>query len=322
MQTDYLKGALLCLLATVCWGTMFPVMTGALARIDPFTFTALRYTIAGTAFVGLLVWREGTAALSVKGERILLAWFLGTCGFAGFGFLVFLGQQMAGPEGALTASIMMATMPMLGLLVNWLVRKACPPAYSFAFILMSFSGGIMVITNGDLDSLLAHPQSYLAGLPLLFGALCWVIYTVGGSLFPHWSPYRYTAVTTALGLTSVYATNVALVAAGAVSVPTAATVIEISPHLAYMALIAGLVAVPCWNMGNKIITPTNGVLFMDVVPLTAFLVSAVGGVVAGPAQVTGAVVTAAALVLNNLYQRRSLARPEPHLTVIEESGNA
>lgn len=30
---------------------MFPIMTGALERIDPFTFTALRYTIAGAAFV-------------------------------------------------------------------------------------------------------------------------------------------------------------------------------------------------------------------------------------------------------------------------------
>jgi hypothetical protein len=29
---------------------MFPVMTGALVRIDPFTFTSLRYLIAGAAF--------------------------------------------------------------------------------------------------------------------------------------------------------------------------------------------------------------------------------------------------------------------------------
>jgi len=28
---------------------MFPVMTGALVRIDPFTFTSLRYLLAGAA---------------------------------------------------------------------------------------------------------------------------------------------------------------------------------------------------------------------------------------------------------------------------------
>lgn len=71
-----------------------------------------------------------------------------------------------------------------------------------------------------------------------------------------------------------------------------------------MALVAGLVAVLCWNVGNRIITPTNGVLFMDVVPITAFIVSALNGVVPTNMQITGAVITAMALVLNNLNQRK------------------
>ncbi|HLO77987.1 MAG TPA: DMT family transporter [Magnetospirillum sp.] len=321
MQTHYARGVLLCLVATVSWGTMFPIMTGALERIDPFTFTALRYTIAGAAFLILLVLREGVGALRLGGERVLLAWFLGSCGFAGFGFLVFLGQQMAGPQGALTASIMMATMPMLGLLVNWLVRKARPPVYSFGFIALSFAGVTMVITNGDLASLLLSPQSYLAGIPLGLGALCWVTYTVGGSLFPHWSPYRYTAITTALGMISVYAVNLILVASGTIALPGLQTVVDVAPHLAYLALVAGLLAVPCWNMGNKILTPMNGVLFMDVVPLTAFAVSAASGVVPQPAQLVGATITAAALILNNLCQRNAL-RAAASAQILARQGSA
>lgn len=54
---------------------------------------------------------------------MVLAWLLGSIGFCGFGSFVFLGQQLAGREGALTASIMMATQPMMGLLVNSVVRK-------------------------------------------------------------------------------------------------------------------------------------------------------------------------------------------------------
>jgi hypothetical protein len=60
-------------------------------------------------------------------------------------------------------------------------------------------------------------------------------------------------------------------------------------------------------MGNKIITPLNGVLFMDVVPVTAFIISALTGLVPHPTQVYGAMITATALILNNLYQRRQLA---------------
>jgi drug/metabolite transporter (DMT)-like permease len=46
MQTSYLRGVPFCLVATVSWGCMFPVMTSALTQMDPFNFTAIRYTIA------------------------------------------------------------------------------------------------------------------------------------------------------------------------------------------------------------------------------------------------------------------------------------
>lgn len=306
MKNRYSIGVLYCLIATVSWGCMFPVMTSALRHLDPFTFTALRYSIAGMAFLAILLAKEGVQSLRLKGERIFLAWLFGTLGFAGFGFLVFLGQKLAGPTGALTASIVMATMPMLGILVAWVLRGTKPALPTLAFILLSFFGVVLVITKGNFSSLLA-PENIIAYAPLVLGALSWVIYTVGASYFPHWSAYRYTTVTTLLGLTSVFAITFILIDRGYIAAPGAADVIAVIPHLLYMALIAGFVGVLCWNLGNKIITPLNGVLFMDVVPVTAFTVSALTGVVPGHAQIYGACLTATALILNNLYQRQKLA---------------
>ncbi|ECJ2763440.1 DMT family transporter [Salmonella enterica] len=303
-MNSYLKGLLCCLLATVSWGGMFPVMTHALTYIDPFNFTTFRYGIAGIAFALLLLFREGQNSFRLKGERWGLAWLFGTLGFAGFGFLVFLGQSLAGPGGALTASIMMATMPMLGLLTIWALKKVRPHASTMSFILLSFSGVVLVITNGDVFAVLNSPISLAANLLLIAGALCWVLYTIGGSYFPGWSPLRYTTMTTLLGMISVVLIDLFLVGSGAISVPSAASIITIVPHLFYMTLVAGLVAVLCWNVGNRIITPTNGVLFMDVVPITAFIVSALNGVVPTNMQIIGAVITAMALVLNNLNQRK------------------
>jgi hypothetical protein len=48
------------------------------------------------------------------------------------------------------------------------------------------------------------------------------------------------------------------------------------------------------------------VLFMDVLPVTTFVVSALTGVVPGRAQIAGACMTGAALIFNNLYLRRRL----------------
>ena len=64
MQTSYLRGVLFCLVATVSWGCMFPVMTSALTQMDPFNFTAIRYTITAIPFAVLLLAREGPGDLS------------------------------------------------------------------------------------------------------------------------------------------------------------------------------------------------------------------------------------------------------------------
>jgi len=58
-----------------------------------------------------------------------------------------------------------------------------------------------------------------------------------------------------------------------------------------------------WNSGNKIIGSLNGVLFMDVVPLTTFAISAWQGYRFSKAELAGATVTGTALVMNNIYQR-------------------
>jgi drug/metabolite transporter (DMT)-like permease len=307
----YWKGVAFCVLATVLMGIMFPVMTSALVHVDPFTFTSLRYLIAGAAFLALLLAREGTNALKANGESLALAWLLGSVGFCGFGSFVFLGQQLAGREGALTASIMMATQPMMGLLVNAIVRKRRPPLYSFLFILMSFAGVSLVVTKGNIAAVLREPQHYSANALIVLGALCWVIYTFSASHFKNWSALKYTTITTWLGLSTIIGLNVLLFALHVVPVPSAGALHAIVPHLLYMGPIAGFLAILFWNMGNRILTPLNGVLFMDVLPVTTFVVSSLTGVVPGHWQIAGACMTGAALIFNNLYLRRRARRPVP-----------
>src|SRR5580658_7923000 len=207
---NYLKGVLFCLIATLSWGTMFPVMTHALKITDPFTFTAMRYTIAGIIFLILLYIKEGHSVFRLDGNLLLL-WLFGSAGFAGFGFFVFLGQKLAGPEGALSASIMMATMPLLGLLVNWALKGIRPPSFSFGFITKSFLGVLLVITKGNIVLIFNSPGNYIANLLMIGGAFCWVLYTIGATYFPKWSPIKYTAMSTLFGLPTIYLITIVLI---------------------------------------------------------------------------------------------------------------
>jgi hypothetical protein len=70
-----------------------------------------------------------------------------------------------------------------------------------------------------------------------------------------------------------------------------------------MGTFAGVISILFWNIGNRILTPLNGVLFMDVLPVTTFIVSTLTGVIPMRMQVIGACMTGTALILNNLYQR-------------------
>lgn len=306
-KNSYVSGVLFCLLATISWGGMFPVMTHALQKIDPFTFTALRYSIAGTVFMVFLYIKEGRSAFCFD-SKLFLLWVFGSAGFAGFGFLVFLGQQLAGATGALSASMMMATMPLLGLIVNWLLKGVRPPGFSFAFIALSFLGVILVITKGDPILVFTAPKNYVANLFMLSGAFCWVVYTIGATYFSQWSAIKYTAMSTLLGLPTIFLVTIILMLSGVIRVPSITVVTYIAPELTYMALVAGFIGVLCWNQGNRIITPINGVLFMDVVPLTAFIISMIEGLVPLPGQIIGILFTVSALILNNIYQRRRMLK--------------
>ncbi|RXV68006.1 DMT family transporter [Burkholderia stabilis] len=307
----YGKGIVACVTATILMGVMFPVMTDALRYIDPFTFTSLRYLVAGTGFIVLLRIVEGPGAFRPAGESVPLAWLLGSIGFCGFGSFVFLGQKLAGDEGALTASIMMATQPMMGLLLNALVRRVAPAPVSVLFVVLSFTGVALVITRGDVMAALHAPQHYAANALIIVGALCWVVYTFGAARFTRWSALKYTTVTTWLGLTTIVAVNLVLIATHRIAAPSQAAVHAILPHLAYMGPVAGFGAILLWMTGNRNLGPMNGVLFMDIVPITAFIVSAFTGVVPNRAQIAGAALTGVALILNNLYLRRRARRLAP-----------
>lgn len=304
---NFEKGIAFCLLATMSWGGMFPVMTSALQHIDTYTFTCMRYAIAGALFYLVLCCQEPNR-IPLDTASLLKAWFFGTCGFAGYQFLVFEGQRLAGAEGALTASIMMATMPLQAFLFNWIVRRKTPKLFVLFFILLSFSGVLLVITRGDFASLVKHPQDFGPQILIILGALCWVIYTAGASYLPDLSPVRYTTITTALGLGSAVVITAGLLGSSVVPVPSGIEVIHTIPHLIYMSLVAGFIGVLAWNIGNKILTPLNGTLFMDVVPITAFTVSAITGKVPHPVQIGGAAITIFSLICNNYFIRRETLR--------------
>jgi drug/metabolite transporter (DMT)-like permease len=96
-------------------------------------------------------------------------------------------------------------------------------------------------------------------------------------------------------------------AAGGLRIPSASAMPGLLPALAYITVLAAFLAVLCWNNGIRGIGAQNGMLFINVVPLTALVVGLLRGQPFGAWELVGAALVLVSLVLNQvkLPQRRT-----------------
>jgi drug/metabolite transporter (DMT)-like permease len=311
---------LLALVAVVSWGAMFPIAAHAIPHVEPLHLTALRYGLASLAFVALL-WRiEGARSLLPEG-RVLRLWVLGTVGFAGFNLLSYIGLEHTGPRNA---ALIVPTMPLVTALVRWARDGVKPAAVTLGATFVALAGVVLVISHGDLTTLGQGGVGF-GSLLVLAGVFGWVLYTLGAADFPEWSPLRYTTLSAIPGTISIFAITEVATLAGWVGAPSVGDVGDIWLELAFIVAMGAVAAVLSWNSAIRAMGPQNTSLFINLVPVTAFVISIGGGYRPGVAELAGASLTIAALVGGNLLARRSPgarrlratadARPEPLVAI-------
>jgi drug/metabolite transporter (DMT)-like permease len=290
---------LLALVAVLSWGAMFPIAAHAIPHVEPLHLTALRYGIASLGFVALL-WRiEGRASL--RPQRVVRLWILGTLGFAGFNLLSYIGLEHTGPRNA---ALIVPTMPLVTALVRWLRDGVRPARATVGAMFLALAGVVLVISHGDLGSLADGGVGFGSAL-VLAGVIGFVLYTLGAADFPELSPLRYTTLSAVLGTASIIAITELATLAGWVSAPSAGDVGQVWPELAFIVVMGALVAVLAWNSAIRTMGPQNTALFINLVPVTAFVISIAGGYRPRAVELAGAALTIAALAGGNLLARGS-----------------
>jgi drug/metabolite transporter (DMT)-like permease len=288
---------------TLVWGAMFAVAKSALASIDAFWLTTWRYVPAALAMLLIVRLVEGPHALW-PGRAAPRLWMYGTLGFAGFSLLGYLGIARSRPEHA---AIIVALMPLVSAMVDWLARGKRPGAVTMGATLVAFAGVVLVITRGHLHGALTEGTLGADAL-VLAGVVCWVVYTMGASALPRMSTLRYTAHSMALGTLSIIGVTLVASAAGWAHAPRWDVITPLAGEIAYLSIIAGVLAVFAWNAGIAALGAPNGVLFINLVPITAFAVGVAQGHRFGPSELAGVALVIGALVASNLAGRTPVAR--------------
>ncbi|REG28344.1 EamA-like transporter family protein [Paracoccus versutus] len=285
----------------IAWGGMFPVLKPLLSILDPITLTLIRFGLATPILVALLLVIEGRSALAFDG-RALRLWWLGTLGFAGFGLLLVIGLRMTQPQHA---AVMPALMPLITVIITAIRSRSLPTGRGLFAVLVGLAGVVLVVTAG-------HPAVLLQGSVgggealVLAGATCWVLYTLGAAGFPGWSGLRYTTLTLMLGTLTIVGVEMVALATGHAAIPDRAAFGRAAPGMAYMVLAASVMGFLFWNAGMRALGPRMGVLFINLVPVTAFAIALIGGQIPSPWEVAGVALVIAALMLNSFGGGRTV----------------
>ncbi|MDN4606300.1 DMT family transporter [Sporosarcina highlanderae] len=312
MKNRVLVAAILCLISAVSWGAMFPVANHAFHHLDPFYFTLFRYGLVTIILLVWLFWKEGINAFRFEGKGWHL-WFFGTMAFTVYNLLIFWGQDLLGNPGTMIASIMESLMPMISIVIAWVFIRQRPQAFTIFCVVIGFVGASLVVTKGNFGTFFTETNDIIPSLLILLAVIGWVVYTMGGGKFSNdgWSALRYSTLSCLLG--TVTAAIVVFVATltGYVSVPTVETMIITSPHIAFMVIFPGVIALVGWNYGVSVITPLNGLLFLNFVPVTTLVIQIFQGASITAYDYIGTIFIIVSLLLNNVYLRLQQKRREP-----------
>jgi drug/metabolite transporter (DMT)-like permease len=308
-------GALFATTTALAWGGQFVVGKSALGTVNAFPLSTIRYAVASLLWLAVLAVVEGRRSLSPAGHGLRLFW-LGSLGFAGFNLLAYTGLAHARPQ---SASLIVALAPLLTALVLWRRTGVRPSATTFGLLGVALAGVVLVISGG-------HPSTIVNGsigwgdALVLGGVFSFVLYGLGASRLPDFSPLRYTALTSGLGWLTLAGATAAAAAVGLVPLPSAHELVAVSPQIAYLALPGAFIAVLTWNSAIGLLGARNAVLFGNLIPVTTFAIETVRGYRPGAVEVAGAALTIGALLASNLVGRRGaapegrrIAREERHL---------
>lgn len=287
------------LLATTAWGGLFHTGKLALAHLDPFWFTVVRYAGASLMLAVLLASRHGISLQRIQGH-IPRLFLYGMLGYAMFGILVFVGlSQSVASHGA----VVMATMPLTTLFIKWWLDGVRPHWWGWTAGLVALAGVSLV--SGMWTSSHLHGSTLIGDGIAWIGTLGWILYTRGQQKVPQLQVIEYTAYTAMLAFPGLVVVGIMATLMGHAHLPTLADLAHVAPAMGYIVAIATVAAALAFNLGVRRLGPTNGIVFINFVPVSALIISAFRGDMPSTAEVAGTALVCAGLLL----MARQMSRP-------------
>ena len=288
---------LLVIITTVFWGANFVLGGFVLYDESPFWAAAMRFVLGTLLMFGIAAWRRERLVEPLRknaGAYLLL----GVAGIVAFNLFFFEALRYT---SANNAALIMATNPLLTTLLAAAMLGERPGARYFVALPIALAGVAVVVTHGQVSSLLG--LHFSTGDLLMLGAnLSWAFYNVLCRRYmPAGSPLVNTAWIMAAGAVVLFAialgSSTPLVLLGTKAALSMAMIIVGGTVLAYLF----------WSMGIGRLGAARTAIFLNLVPVFAMLLGILINTPPTTAQLFGGLLVLGSVSVTMLPLRRPVA---------------
>jgi len=257
--------------SAIFWGANFNFAGMLVAEMHPFVAAAFRFIIAaGLMFMIVLVRRE-----RIRLKYLHCYVILGLVGICGFNLLFFIGMQST---SAVNGALIMGLNPLLTSVLAYFVLKQKPNIFQLIAFPIGLIGVAIVILGGGAHLRVSHGDWFI-----LAACLAWAGYNV---LARKVMPKDVSGIANTAGIMTVGAVTLTLI----VLLSGQHFVIP-STHalgaLGVLSILGGVLSYLFWNAGIAKVGSAQAAIFMNLVPVTSMLISAIQGNIPTHAQLLG-----------------------------------
>ncbi len=258
------------LIATALWAGNAVAGRVLVGSISPITLSAVRWGLAALLLLpfGWRVFKPESALWQNK-KRFLL---LGLFGVGSYNVLLYLALQTS---SAINVTLIGASMPIWMLFIGAVFYQTKPTLLQMVGALISLLGVSVVLSRGDLTSLLSM-QMVMGDLLIMLATILWAIYSwmisrPGVSTERQWPWADFLMAQVLIGLMWTIFFDGFEIAAGHAFIDLNAWTGSL---ILFVAIGPSLIAYRCWGMGGEWRGPTVAAFFANFIPLFTALLSA------------------------------------------------
>ena len=261
MFSVYLK----LLLTAFFWGGTFVSGRMLSGHISPCSVAFLRFAVASLVLF-FLTWKMEGRFPSVEGRQMLPLFLLGMTGVFSYNIFFFKGLELI---SAGRAALIIALNPIFITVCAGLFFKERLTLFKVTGILISVTGAMIVISRGNLGSVLAEGVGW-GEFYIFCCVLSWVAFSlIGKTILSGVTPLVSVTYSAAVGATALFIPAYLEGVASHLGEYTAVVWLNI----AYLGVFGTVIGFIWYYEGIKAIGPTKAGLFINFVPVSAIVLA-------------------------------------------------